>query len=113
MGGGSINASSIVQFFIKKKIFKLSQKKLIYILKSIGSDVQLGIHQKNISILSNGNLKTFKRKLNLYTLLVKPSILVAQQKLFIQKLKYSQSPSIENQMQVFFQLEILFNQIMI
>ena len=73
MGGGSINASSIVQFFIKKKIFKLSQKKLIYILKSIGSDVQLGIHQKNISILNNGNLKTFKRKLGLYTLLVKPS----------------------------------------
>ena len=97
---------------LRKKIFKLSQKKLIYILKSIGSDVQLEFLQKNISILSNGNLKTFKRKLGLYTLLVKPTF-GCSTKVIYSKTKIFTIPKYRKPNASFFQLEILFNQIMI
>ena len=89
MGGGSINASSIALYLIKKKIIKLSQKQLIYILKSIGSDVQLGINPKNISILNNGNLNTFKRKLNLYVLLSKPSFGCSTKEIYSKTKKFT------------------------
>ena len=73
MGGGSINASSIVKFFLKRKILRLSNKKIDNILKSIGSDVQLGMNLKNTIVSNKGSIITNRRKLDLYTLIVKPN----------------------------------------
>ena len=63
MGGGSMNASNLINFFLKKKIFKLSQKDLINLTKLIGSDVILGINPKNSILLPNG--KIIKSKKNI------------------------------------------------
>ena len=41
LGGGSMNAASIINFFIKKKFIKLKQKQLYNITKLIGEDVIL------------------------------------------------------------------------
>ena len=73
MGGGSMNAASLINFFIKKRLLKINKKELIKLTKLIGSDVILGIKPKNIIISSNGKIKKFDNKMNIYTLVVKPN----------------------------------------
>ena len=73
MGGGSMNAASLINYFLEKKIIKLDKKKLINITKLIGSDVILGINPKNTILSSNGKLTKLKKKLNFYVLIVKPN----------------------------------------
>ena len=73
MGGGSMNASNLINFFLKKKIFKLSQKNLINLAKLIGADVILGINQKNSILLPNGKIIKSKKIFNFYVLIVKPN----------------------------------------
>ena len=73
MGGGSMNASSIIKFFLKKKIINLSKKDLNNIMKTIGSDVPLGMNLKNTILSKTGKLTVKEKKLGLYVLIVKPN----------------------------------------
>ena len=73
MGGGSMNASSLINFFINKKILKLKKNELIKLASQIGSDVVLGINPTNTILFSNGKIKKNNKNLNFYTLVVKPS----------------------------------------
>ena len=43
LGGGSMNAAAILNFFIKKKIIKLTKIKIEKLCNSIGSDVKLSL----------------------------------------------------------------------
>ena len=73
MGGGSMNAASLINFFINQKILKIKKNELIKLTSQIGSDVILGI-KPTIAILShNGELKKYNKDIRLYTLVVKPS----------------------------------------
>ena len=73
MGGGSMNAASLINFFINQKILKIKKNELIKVTKQIGSDVILGI-KPTIAILSqNGDLKKYNKDIKLHTLVVKPS----------------------------------------
>jgi len=73
MGGGSMNAASLINFFIKKKILKLNKDKLSKIASMIGSDVILGIEPANTILSSNGEIKKYNKNSKLHTLVVKPS----------------------------------------
>ena len=73
MGGGSMNAGSLINYFYNNKIIKLNKKRLINLANSIGSDVILGINQKNTILSSSGKLTKFKKKLGLYVLIAKPN----------------------------------------
>ena len=73
MGGSSMNASSLKNFFWKKKLLKLSQKNIINLAKMIGSDVILGINPKNSILLPNRKLIKSKKKFNFHVLIVKPN----------------------------------------
>ena len=73
MGGGSMNAATLINFFIKKKILKIKKNELIKLTKLIGSDVILGIKPKNTVLSSNGSIKKYNKKIKLYTLVVKPN----------------------------------------
>jgi 4-diphosphocytidyl-2-C-methyl-D-erythritol kinase len=73
MGGGSMNASSLISFFINKKILKLKNNELIKLTSQIGSDVILGINPTNTILFSNGKIKKIKNNFNFHTLVVKPS----------------------------------------
>ena len=53
LGGGSMNASAILKFFTSKNILNLPQKNLINLSKKIGSDVKLGLTNKNKILYSN------------------------------------------------------------
>jgi len=73
MGGGSMNAASLINFFINQKIFKIKKNELVKLTSQIGSDVILGI-KPAIAILShNGELKKYNKDIELYTLVAKPS----------------------------------------
>ena len=73
LGGGSMNAASILNFLIKKKLIKIKKKIITQISDSIGSDVKLGIYSKNLILSSNNSIKTFSSKRKFYTLIVKPN----------------------------------------
>ena len=70
MGGGSMNAATILCFFIKKGLLNLKQAKIC--AKKISSDVILGLTSKSKILHSNGNVKEIKRKIKYNVLLVKP-----------------------------------------
>ena len=73
MGGGSMNAAFLINYFYNKKIIKLNKERLLNLANLIGSDVVLGINPKNSILSSNGKLTKFKKKLGFYVLIVKPN----------------------------------------
>ena len=73
LGGGSMNAASILKYFIKKKIIKINKKETSEVAKLIGSDVILGLNT-NYSILTAKNkIKHFTKIKKIYVLIVKPN----------------------------------------
>jgi 4-diphosphocytidyl-2-C-methyl-D-erythritol kinase len=73
MGGGSMNAASLINFFIKKKLFKIKKNELKEITSQIGSDVILGINPINTVLCKNGNIKKYNKNNKFHILVVKPS----------------------------------------
>ena len=73
LGGGSMNAASILKFLIRKKLIKISKKEIYKICNLIGSDVILGIHSNNLILNSNNTIKDFLIKKSFFTLIVKPN----------------------------------------
>tara|TARA_B100001057_G_scaffold476724_1_gene545068 strand:- start:77 stop:922 length:846 start_codon:yes stop_codon:yes gene_type:complete len=73
LGGGSMNAASILNFLIKKKIIKISAKKIQNISSLVGSDVILGINEGSVILKSNNTVKKFSRCPKFHILLVKPN----------------------------------------
>ena len=47
MGGGSMNAASILKYLMEKKIVNISSKKAKELANKIGADVFLGLQKKN------------------------------------------------------------------
>jgi len=72
LGGGSMNAASVLNFFIKKKLLK-QKKEILKIANAIGSDVVLGLYKKNLVLKSNNEIKVIPSKKKFNILLVKPS----------------------------------------
>jgi len=87
MGGGSMNAASLINFLIFKKIIKIKSNELIKLTKLIGSDVILGIDPKNTILSSSGIIKRYKKKIKFYTLIVKPNF-GCSTKFIFSKVKY-------------------------
>ena len=73
MGGGSMNAASLINFFINKKILKIKKNDLIKLTSQIGSDIILGIKPSNTILSHNGDIKKYNKDVKLHTLVVKPS----------------------------------------
>ena len=73
MGGGSMNAASLLNFFIEKKIIKIKKEELKKISNEIGSDVILGVKPSSAILLSNGDIKKYKNKIKFHILVTKPN----------------------------------------
>ena len=73
MGGGSMNASSLLKFLIKSQKLNLSYKEISKICSKIGSDVIIGMQSQTSILYGNGSLKNLNKNINLYTLLVRPN----------------------------------------
>ena len=91
LGGGSMNAATILNFLIKKKIIKISQKKILQITKLIGSDVILGIKPKSAILSSNSKIKKFLKTPNFNILLVRPNFGCSTKKIYSGVKKFSKS----------------------
>ena len=89
LGGGSMNAASIINFFLKKKLIKVKKKTILEISNSIGSDVALGLYSKNLILKSNSFIKTLSYKKKFYTLIVKPNFGCSTKKIFSKVKKFS------------------------
>ena len=106
MGGGSMNAASLINFFIKHKILKIKINELIKLTSQIGSDVILGI-KPTIAILShNGDLKKYNKDIKLHTLVVKPSF-GCSTKYIYSKVKYFSKPQFSFPKLKMFEVEYL------
>ena len=91
LGGGSMNAATILNFLIKKKIIKINQKKILQITKLIGSDVILGIKPKSAILSSNSKIKKFLKTPNFNILLVRPNFGCSTKKIYSGVKRFSKS----------------------
>jgi len=101
MGGGSMNASSILKYFIKKKIINISSKKIQELAYKVGSDVVLGLEKKNSILFKNGKVGRVDNKINFHVLIVKPNIGCSTKSIYAGVKKYSKSRYI-NKNKLFF-----------
>ena len=63
LGGGSMNAASLIRYFLSKKNMINDKNKLIKLSKKIGSDVNFGLKLNNTILLGNQNILRTKKKL--------------------------------------------------
>ncbi len=80
MGGGSMNAATILNFFKKKKILTKNQAENF--AKKIGSDVILGLSKQPKVYNTNGKIIEIKNKIKYNLLLVKPRFGCSTKKVF-------------------------------
>ena len=94
LGGGSMNAATILRFFITNKILSLSKRNIIKICKQVGFDVQLGIDNNNKALYSNGNLEKLSKKIRLFIIIIKPNFGCSTKKIY-DSLKYYSSKKLK------------------
>jgi len=89
LGGGSMNAATILNYLIKKNFIKITQKKVLQIVKLIGSDVILGINPSSAILSSNGVVKQFLKTPRFNILLVRPNFGCSTKKIYSSVRKFS------------------------
>ena len=89
MGGGSMNAASILDYFKKKRLIKIATKEIYKVANFIGSDVALGLKKKNTILFEDKSLKRLDFKTKLHVLLVKPDIDYSTKLIYSKVIKYS------------------------
>ncbi len=89
LGGGSMNAASILNFFVKKKMIKVKKKEIIELCNSIGSDVVLGLHSKNLVLNKKNQIKISSQKSKFNVLIVKPVFGCSTKKIYSKVKKFS------------------------
>ena len=89
LGGGSMNAASILKFLIKKKIIRIKKKEMVKISNLIGSDVILGLNQKNAILNSKKKIRYFNNIKKFYPLIVKPNFGCSTKKIYSKVRKFN------------------------
>ena len=89
LGGGSMNAANILNFFLTKKLIKLKKKTIIELSNSIGSDVILGHYSKSLILKADNSIKILPNKFLFYTLIVKPNFGCSTKKIYSKIEKFS------------------------
>ena len=106
LGGGSMNASNILNYFLKKNIIKISKKEVIEISKLVGSDVILGLNPTNSILNRNNEVTRFNNCKKFYSLIVKPHFGCSTREIYSQVKKFSK-PKFNNPNQKMFNLDYL------
>ncbi len=108
LGGGSMNAATILNFLLKKRFIKVPNKEIIKITNLIGSDVILGIHSKNLILKSNNIIRNFSIKKKVSVLIVKPNFGCSTKKIYSKVKKFSK-PKFNSPSKNMFSTEFLKN----
>ena len=94
MGGGSMNAATILNFFFKQKIINFNQ--LRNFAKKIGSDVMLGLNNKTKILFSDNSLRELNKKISFYCILIKPGFGCSTKKVFSKNKIFSNKKYFKN-----------------
>ena len=89
MGGGSMNASNILKYLIKKNFLSLSNKEVNQTAYKVGSDLILGLEKKNSILFKNGGIGRINKKLNFYVLIVMPNFVCSTKDIFLGVKKFT------------------------
>ena len=84
-----MNAASLLNYFVKKKIIKLSKKETLLICNKIGSDVFLGLDRKNSFLINDKYIRKYNIKIGLIAVLIKPKIGCSTKKIYMNVKNYS------------------------
>ncbi len=106
LGGGSMNAASILNYFVKRNIIKSNKKEIINISNEIGSDVILGLNRKNSILNSKKKIKYFTNREALHTLIVKPNFGCSTKEIYSKVRKFNK-PKLNNPSIKMFDYEFL------
>ena len=83
LGGGSSNASNLLNYFNNEMKLKLKKNKLINLAKKIGSDVPICLEKKNTFLTGKKNkMLRINKKFNLNLLIVYPNIVCSTKKIY-------------------------------
>ena len=108
MGGGSMNAANVLNYFLRKKIINIDNKEIIKISNFVGSDVKLGLDNRNSILKSNGQVQKKINKLRLHLLIVKPKFGCSTKNIYKKVTKYSKT-KIKKKINTNFKLSNLIN----
>ncbi len=89
MGGGSMNAANLLNYFYKNKIINLTELKKY--ASKIGSDVILGLSSKPKVLYSDGSFKEVENIRKYYILIVKPNFGCSTKKIYSANKTFSES----------------------
>ncbi len=89
LGGGSMNASSLINYLVKRNKVQLTIKETQNLCSKIGSDVILGIDQKNLVLAYKNKIKKIKKNLKISILLIKPNFGCSTKKVYSKVRAYS------------------------
>ncbi len=98
----------LLKYFLKKKIIKINNKNIVKTSNLIGSDVILGLDNRNSILRSNGNVQKTNNKLKFYLLIVKPKFGCSTKYIYKQVKKYSKT-KIKKNINANFKLANLIN----
>ena len=80
MGGGSMNAANLLNYFYKKKIINFNELKKY--ASKIGSDVILGLNSKPKILYSDGSIKEVTNIKKYHILIIKPAFGCSTKKIY-------------------------------
>ena len=95
LGGGSMNAASVIRFFLLKKDKIISKNKIFKLSEKVGSDVKFGLKLNNTIQLSNQSILRFKKKIGLYGVIVKPNFGCSTKSIY-KKVRIFSKPDLNN-----------------
>jgi len=108
LGGGSMNAASIFKYLLNKQNINLTQREILQICSKIGSDVAIGMQNKTSILYSSGKLKSLNKKLQFYTLLVRPNFGCSTKSIY-REVKYFSRPIFKKNKKVNLNYKFLSN----
>ena len=95
LGGGSMNAASIIRFFLLKRDKLISKNKIFELSEKVGSDVKFGLKLNNTIQLGNQSILRFKKKIGLYVVIVKPNFGCSTKSIY-KKVRFFSKPNLNN-----------------
>ena len=91
MGGGSMNAATLLNYFVSNKIIKADKKEIYEIAHKVGSDVVIGIYNKNKTLNYKESKIFFLKKTKIHLLIIKPNFGCNTTKIYSMIKSYSKS----------------------
>ena len=97
LGGGSINAATLLNFLNLKLKLNLKKNKIYELARKVGFDTPVGLCKKNTFLFGKNNqILRFSNKFNLNILIVYPNLICSTKKIYLKNKKFSKYIKLPN-----------------